>query len=65
MPAPKFRDKKSRLTAELKALPVDENKAVRLDNATAGAVRDYGRNRGWIVTGKRDGAEHQILWRVG
>lgn len=65
MSAPKFREKKPRLTAELKELPVDENKGVRLDNRTAGAVRDYGRRNGWIVTGRKDGEDHQIVWRVG
>jgi hypothetical protein len=65
MVAPAKREKKARLTEELRGMVVDGNKGYRLDNRTANCLRQYGRFKGWVVVGFKDGPEHQMLWRVG
>ena len=64
MAAPEKREKKARLTAELKGMVVDCDRGVRLDNRTANCLREYARKKGWTVVGNKDGLEHQVLWRI-
>jgi hypothetical protein len=63
--APTPRIKVPRLTDGIKAMVVDKQKGVRMQNRTANSVRAYARSHGWVVVGRKDGPDHQVVWRVG
>ena len=62
--APPQRIHVTRLTPELKALPVDSKVGVRLDPDTVKCLRIYAKYHGWQVVQKRDG-DSVIIWRIG
>ena len=54
-----------RLTAKLKALPVDPNNGVRVDFKTSRCLRAYAYHHGWKIVQAQSGPDHVIVWRVG